>query len=112
MNIIKASENLSQRDIFKLTTNPGIPKFQDNVGRTITVTAYVIFEDTNRKTGEVQTLLAILTDDGDAMSTISKTVIERFQAMVDMFPLPIEDIEIVKTDTVSSGRSYLNLIMH
>ena len=59
MKIIESSENLTVRDVYLLTNNPKSRKMGDARGETIPVSKWCIFEDVNKKTGEVQELLAV-----------------------------------------------------
>lgn len=110
MTIISKSERLSERQIFQLTKSGNLAKVKDNVGRRFDIVDYVLYTDVNTKTGEEIELLAVITDDGDALATNSKTVIRSFKDMIDVFPLPITDVEIVSSVS-KNGRDFYNIIL-
>ena len=107
MNILAKSENLSDREVFRMTEEAG--KFNDNKGRTFDMDAYVLYEDVDKKTGEMKTILTIRTDDGDVIGTNSATVIGTFKRMVDALGFPIANVQIIADTNRKSGREFLNL---
>lgn len=108
MQILHKSENISDRQAFQMT-HDNSAKLSTNAGRTFDVVGYVHYRDADRKTGEDREMLVILTGDGDTLGTNSKTVIESLLAMLDVFNLPIEDVQIVEDVNRRTERTFYKL---
>lgn len=109
MNIKFRSAGISDRQAFQITKGGNLGRMKDNVGRTFTIQDYIRYEDEDSD-GKTRDLLAIVTSDGDIIATNSSTVLRTFDALVEQFPLPIEDVQIY-SDTAKSGREYLNIAL-
>lgn len=108
MQILHKSENISDRQAFQMTHNDSA-KLSGYAGRTFDVVGYVHYLDVDKATGEDREMLVILTGDGDTMGTNSKTVIELLLEMLDVFDLPIEDVQIVADENMRTGRTFYKL---
>jgi hypothetical protein len=108
MQILHKSENISDRQAFQMT-HDNSEKLSNNAGRTFDVAGYVHYLDADKKTGEDREMMVILTGDGDTMGTNSKTVIESLLAMLGVFDLPIEDVQIVEDVNKRTGRTFYKL---
>lgn len=107
MNIIKNyPEDISKRDMFKLTQNSGVKKLSSAAGSTITPEQWVIYEDTDLKTGDLQKILVIEAD-GETFATVSKTFIDSFERAVDYLGTDIGPIK-VASGTSKGGRDYID----
>ena len=106
MTIKSTSENITDRQAFQITHGGNLGRMKDNIGRTLDIVGYVRYEDTDSD-GKVRDLLAIITGDGDIVATNSGTLIRTFDAMIEQFPLPINDVQIY-SNTSKNGREYLN----
>lgn len=72
------------------------------------VTGYVIFEDTNKTTGNDVELLSLLTDIG-VVATQSKTFKDKFLDIWNMFCEDMEEIPIKKiSGTTKAGRPFVS----
>jgi hypothetical protein len=101
MKILKTSGELKTKDKYLLTMSPEVQKMKDAVSQVIEVKNWCIYEDTNSKE-ELQTILAISTPENEVFATNSKTFIDDFQRMIDVFA---EDSETVNAIRVTSGTS-------
>lgn len=112
MKIVNSSANLSVKDIYHLTMNPQTQKMKDVVGQRIELAAWAVYEDVNRKTGEVQNILAIKTPDGETFATNSPTFKTDFANMVELFEsmgATVPAIEVV-SGTSNAGREYITCV--
>lgn len=106
MTIKSKSENITDRQAFQITRGGNLGRMKDNIGRTLDIVGYMRYEDTDSD-GKVRDLLAIITGDGDIVATNSETMIRTFDAIIEQFPLPINDVQIY-SNTSKNGREYLN----
>ena len=84
-NIINKSRELSNQEMYLLTMSPKGDSVKNHVGERIDVSAWVIFEDVDKKTGDVHEVLSVLTPDNEVFSTISPTFQSNFLDMADIF---------------------------
>lgn len=94
-------ENLSAAERYHLTLSPAVQKMKDAQDSTISVKAWALYNDTD-KDGKEQEILSILTNDGEIYATNSRTFIDDFRKMWELF---VECGEIVHNITVVSGMS-------
>lgn len=104
MKIINASKELSAAERYHLTMSPAIQKMKDVKGANVSISAWCIYED-NDKDGKTQTILSILTKDGEIFATNSPTFISDFFKMWGLFS---ECGETVNSINVISGFSKAN----
>lgn len=102
MQIINSSANLTVKDIYFLTQSPNTKKMKDVQGERIPLSAWCLYEDVNKKTGEVHNILAISDGGGNSYATNSPTFIDDFFAMVQLFESMGESVPAI---TVISGKS-------
>ena len=107
MDIIRATEGLSKKEIYKMVNDPSIKKIKDGANEEMTLISYVRYDDINNSGNEVQ-LLAINTDKG-VYATNSKTFIEDFERILDQLGEPGEEwtgvIRIIE-DISKNGRTF------
>ena len=84
-NIISKSRELSNQEMYLLTMSPKGDSVKNHVGERVDVSAWVIFEDVDKKTGDVHEVLSVLTPDNEVFSTISPTFQSNFLDMADIF---------------------------
>ena len=84
-NIINKSKELNNQELYLLTMSPKADSVKNHVGERIDVSAWVVFEDTDKKTGEVHNVLSVLTPDNEVFSTISPTFQSDFLDMAELF---------------------------
>lgn len=110
MNIVKSfPETLSKKEIYQLTKSPKAQKMSDAEGSVLEVKAWAIYEDVDDTTGEVRTILSILTPDGEVFGTNSPTFQRDFQDMAEIFegePLSVQVI----SGTSKNGRTFYTCV--
>ena len=58
---------------------------KNHKGERFDVSAWAIYEDVDKKTGEVHEVLSVLTPDNETVSTVSETFRNDFMAMAELF---------------------------
>ena len=84
-NIINKSRELSNQEVYLLTMSPKADSVKNHVGERIDVSAWALFEDVDKKSGEVHSVLSVLTPDNEVFSTISPTFQSDFLDMAELF---------------------------
>lgn len=84
-NIINKSRELNNQELYLLTMSPKADSVKNHVGERIDVSAWAVFEDTDKKTGEVHDVLSVLTPDNEVFSSISPTFQSDFLDMAELF---------------------------
>lgn len=107
MQIIKASKDLTNVDVYKMTKGTGTTKVSDYAGLVFTVDAFVVFEDVNRQTGQIMSIASIRTADGKILVSNSPTFVEAFNDIVDIFGENIPELKIVEGKS-KAGRTFYN----
>lgn len=110
MTIIEKSAGLTDRQVFTITHGSGLVNVKDCDGRTFDVVEYILYADTDRKTGDARELLAIVTNDGDILCTNSATVISTFRDIREQFALPVENVQIM-SGVSKNGRTFYDLVL-
>lgn len=110
MKIINSSENLTPKEIYSLTSSPKIRRMKDSIGSRIEIGAWAFYEDVNRKTGEIQEVLSIMTPDGEIFATNSPTFKEDFLQMQDLFRDMGETVHAISviSGTSKAGREFIS----
>ena len=85
MNIINKSRELTNQELYLLAMSPKADSVKNHVGERIEVSAWAIFEDVDKKTGDVHEVLSVLTPDNEIFCTISPTFQADFLDMADLF---------------------------
>lgn len=84
-NIIKQSRELSKQEIYLLTMSPKNDSMKNHKGERFEVSAWLIFEDVDKKTGELHQVLSVLTPENETFSTVSETFQNDFLEMAELF---------------------------
>ena len=84
-NIISKSRELSKQELYLLTMSPKSDSVKNHVGERIDVEAWLLFEDADKKSGEVHSVLSVLTPDNEVFSSISPTFQRDFLDMAELF---------------------------
>lgn len=84
-NITNKSRELTNQELYLLTMSPKAESVKKHVGERIDVSAWVVFEDIDKKTGEVHEVLSVLTPDNEVFSSISPTFQNDFLDMAELF---------------------------
>lgn len=111
MNIIKTSKELTPQEIYQLTMSPEVQKMSDAESQIIEVGAWAVYEDENSK-GELQTILAIKTPEGEIFATNSATFKEDFIKMNELFEgmgVTVNAIK-VSSGTSKAGRKFITCV--
>lgn len=114
MTITKTSRDLTGVERYSMTLDPEIKTVKGlEDGTVLNVTAWLQFEDVDSKTGETNYLTAFLTDEGTAYAVQSKTFVESFMTIWDMFKDVNPTVSIIKISGVSKGgRDYVNCTLN
>ena len=84
-NIINKSRELTNEELYLLTMSPKSDSVKNHVGECIDVYAWVLFEDVDKKSGEVHNVLSVLTPDNEVFCSISPTFQGDFLDMAALF---------------------------
>lgn len=96
MKIIRSkSEKITVKEKYLMSMNPEIRRMRDAEGMNVPVVNWMLYSDTD-KDGNEQTLLSILSEGNVAYATNSRTFIEAFSLLCDMFEDSGEEITAVK----------------
>ena len=106
MKIIKQSREITKKELYDITKSKKIGKIKDLDGQQVDLDFFVLYE-TPDTDGEIRTVTAIRTIEGEVYASNSKTVAESFLDMLDIFePEEIHTIEIVPQLNKSGSRTY------
>jgi hypothetical protein len=111
MKILVTSGELSTKDKYLLTMSPEVQKMKDQVTQVLEVKNWCIYEDVNSK-DELQTILSISTPEDEIYATNSKTFMEDFQKMNEVFNadgLKVNSIK-VTSGTSKAGREFITCV--
>lgn len=111
MEIIKTSKELSAVELYMLTMAPGVQKMTDAETQTIEIGAWCLYKDTNSK-GEEQTILSIVTPEGETYATVSKTFQEDFFKMLTFFAEQGSEVHAIKVigGTSKNDRHFITCV--
>lgn len=93
MKIIRTkNENISVKEKYLMSMNPEIRRMRDAEGTIVPVLNWMIYSDTDKE----QIILSILSEDNVAYATNSRTFIESFDTLCNMFADSGEEITAIK----------------
>lgn len=96
MKVIRTkNESISVKEKYLMTMNPEIRRMKDAEGMNVPVINWMVYSDTD-KDGNEQTILSILSEENLAYATNSRTFIESFSSLCDMFEESGEEINAIK----------------
>lgn len=102
MKVIRTkNEYISVKEKYLMTMNPEIRRMRDAEGMIVPVLNWMIYSDTDKE-GNEQTILSILSEDNVAYATNSKTFIEAFEDLLDIFT---DNGEVITAVKVIGGQS-------
>ena len=84
-NIINKSRELSNQELYLLTMSPKADSVKNHVGERFDVSAWLLFEDVDKKSGEAHSVLSVLTPENEVVSSISPTFQSDFLDMAELF---------------------------
>lgn len=96
MKVIRSkNENITVKEKYLMSMNPEIRRMRDAEGTVIPVKNWMLYSDQD-KDGNEQTLFSVLSEDNVAYATNSRTFIESFTQLCDMFTESGEEITAFK----------------
>lgn len=109
MKIIDSSENLSAKDVYNLTKSPRSQKMRSAVDSRIEVARWALYQDADKKTGELREVLSIETPEGEIFATNSPTFKDAFLDILDIFRDMGESVHAITviTGVSKSGREFV-----
>lgn len=110
MNIIKKSaEKMTTRELYMLTMAPNMNKMRDAIDTELEIKAWCLYEDVDKKTGEVIEILSIMTTEDEVYATNSPTFRRDFSNIVSLFESVGEKFEAIKVigGTSKTGREFI-----
>ena len=109
MEIINASKNLNTVQTYRLTRSPKTQKLSECVGQRLEVDAWCVYQDADKRTGEVKKVLTLSTPEGEVFGTNSPTFIESFLDMWEMFENAGEPVHAVNVlnGISKAGREFI-----
>ena len=84
-NIIEKSRELTNQELYLLTMSPKADSVKNHIGERVDVAAWLLFEDADKRTGEVHQVLSVLTPENEVFTTISPTFQADFMDMAELF---------------------------
>lgn len=84
-NVKNKSRELNNQELYLLTMSPKADSVKNHVGERIEVSAWVVYEDVDKKSGEVHDVLSVLTPDNEVFCSISPTFQSDFLDMAELF---------------------------
>lgn len=107
MELIKAfPQELDQRTIYKMMKSPDVKKMSDAEGSVLEVAAWIAYNDTDNRTGEIKELLAIQTTDGEMFCTVSATFQKEFKDITKFFGDDVGAIKVISGKS-NAGRNFI-----
>lgn len=110
MTIIESKGNLTAAEQYFLTAAPNIQKMSLLKGQTIDVDKWCIYTDTNNKTGEEFELVSIMTPEHEVYATNSKTFVQTFRQIVEIFGSDGFNRITVGSGESKAGREFITAI--
>ncbi len=104
--IKKFPETMNDRAVYKLMKSPDVKKMSEAVDSILDVAAWINYEDTDEKTGEVKSVLVVATKDGEMFGTISNTFMREFADITKFFGDDVGEIKVIGGKS-RAGRSYI-----
>ena len=105
MNILRATEGMTKKEIYAMSYNQGIHKMSDHANEIFQVDKMLLYED--EQDGEMVEILSILTTNGEIWATNSKTFIRDFKRIDEMFEGEDAPELFVYTGVSKNGRDFI-----
>ena len=107
MELTKAfPAELDQRTIYKMMKSPDVKKMSDADGSVLEVAAWIVYTDTDSRTGEVREILTIQTTDGEMFGTVSGVFQREFKDITKFFGDDVGEIKVISGKS-KAGRSFI-----
>ena len=104
-NITNKSRELTKQELYFLTMSPKSESVKNHIGERFDVSAWLVFEDVDKKSGEVHSVLSILTTENEVVSSVSPTFQRDFMDMAELFNNEFS-FEVV-SGTSKAGREFV-----
>ena len=109
--IVAQTEGFTKRDAINSRSAETLQKFEGKELNIKGITSCAIMEDVDEETGEPKTIGVLKTAEGEYYTTISETVIDVLDELMDIINEEgAADVRIVKR-TSNSNRTFLSLII-
>ncbi len=109
MTIINRSKELSPKETYLLTKAVNSHKMKASVGEAIHVSAWVVYEDTDKKDPTKTNTVLAITDGTEVYATNSATFLESFMGIVEIFGNEGYTVT-VDLGTSKAGREFIQCI--
>lgn len=107
MELIKAfPAELDQRTIYKMMKSPYVNKMSDADGSILEVAAWIAYNDTDSRTGEIREILIIQTPDGEMFGTVSRVFQREFKDIAKFFGDDVGAIKVISGKS-KAGRNFI-----
>lgn len=83
--IVKYPETINKATLYAMTAGKQAEKMSAYSGEELIVKAYVKYNSIDKDTGEEKIVLSVLTDDNRILSTVSKSFIEEFDKITEIW---------------------------
>lgn len=110
MQIIKATEGLTKKEIYVMTRSPELQKMSDHVGDVIPVDKFVIYSDASEDGTETIVLSIMAADQGLAVATNSATARKEFEFILDLMEGDAFAVKVIRGKS-KAGRDYITLAL-
>lgn len=110
MRVLESKGNLSVEEQYYLTLAPNIQKMRTVKGQTLDIDKWCIYTDVNDKTGEEFELVSIMTPDREVFATNSKTFVQTFRQIVEIFGTDGFNRITVGSGMSKAGREFVTAI--
>lgn len=108
-NIINKSRELTNQEIYLLTMSPKSDSVKNHVGERIDVSAWAVYEDVDKKSGEVHEVLSVLTPENEVFCSVSPTFKGDFMDMAELFDNDFA-FEVISGES-KAGREFVTCVL-
>lgn len=110
MTVLESNGNLTAAEQYYLTAAPNIQKMRTVKGQTLDVDKWCIYTDVNENTGEEFVLVSIMTPEREVFATNSKTFVQTFRQIVEIFGTDGFNRITVGSGMSKAGREFVTAI--
>lgn len=110
MRVLESKGNLTAAEQYYLTVAPNIQKMSAVKGQTLDVDKWCIYTAVNDKTGEEFELVSIMTPEHEVYATNSKTFVQTFRQIVEIFGTDGFNRITVGSGMSKAGREFVTAI--
>lgn len=114
MNIVETSRELTPFEIYNMTLSPEAESMKNASGKALKVSAWLTYEDADKKTGETINILTISDGfTGRSYGAQSETFKRSFHDIIDIAKKSGMDEIYIKviTGLTKAGREYINCVL-